>query len=482
MSQPTHSSARHPSSPALRGASRLLALSLIGAIPRFAPAQALDTYIGSKGGMHSKDAPITDTDSSGDPYTPFNTVVGAAFGRVSSSLALAAYPHPGGDIGPTTTSNNFSAHCGELIDVPSIDPSYTVRLTMHYDGGRPSATPDDGAGAGRSAIGVTVGSVSYSDDTYDVTTFIPIPRTFTVDFPAGYDNISFNYTISGFAAGGCPDEAHGGHPAFGSAAGALTRGSFVILDGNGNAVDFAAETRSGNIRTLSYPAGGSFDSFSVTNNPAVAVGSFGSTMHLLGGQASAPTQVVAAFVPPPADNSIKPVSDVVDLTGTNSDPVVVKIDFDAAAAHTYLGSLAYLQLAFYHAPSGKWKNAVLGNTGITQPTFLNRGYNPATDFHLGYFGVDTVNNYAWAVVNHNTPFVVTAPTPELAVSSITRPSAGSIRLNCKGEPARGNRIEFSANLQNWSTLATVTAAGDGTFQYDDAAASGPKRFYRVAYP
>ncbi len=263
----------------------------------------------------------------------------------------------------------------------------------------------------------------------------------------------------------------------------LGTGGFSVVDENDQPLDYTAESRTGSARALTYPVGGAFNTFSLSN---AAPGRFNTSMQLLGGTASASTQVTAAFVAPPTDNSIKPVSDVVDLAGTNSDPVVVKIDFDPSAAQTLFGSnyFSYLALAWFKNSTGQWKNAVLGNTGTTEPTFFNRGYNPATDFHLGYFGVDAANKYAWAVVNHNSQFVVTFPPPELAVKSVTRPAANTIHLNCLGEPARANRIETSPDLSanSWTTLATVTADGSGAFQYDDTNATGAKKFYRVAYP
>ncbi len=33
-------------------------------------------------------------------------------------------------------------------------------------------------------------------------------------------------------------------------------------------------------------------------------------------------------------------------------------------------------------------------------------YDPNTEFHLGYYGIDTVNNRIWAVLDHNSQYGV----------------------------------------------------------------------------
>lgn len=376
----------------------------------------------------------------------------------------------------------------------------TIRLTYHASGAASGSASGEtyyvGAGAdynyyvsGPIVSGVGYFSGHWGTDTYAWSGDGSPNRTFTVDAVCTIGQpceFTHNMQWSVGASSGEPDY---GDPKSGTAqaSGSLSFrcGSFVVLDPtdeNGiRTMDYTADSPTGSAQAVTYPAGTSFSNFSLTN---AAPGRFSTSMELLGGQASADTQVVATFVAPPTDNTIKPVSDVVDLKGTNADPVVVKVNFDPSTAQSFFGShyFDYLALAWFQTSSGTWKNAVLGNTGTTEPTLFNRGYNPDTDFHLGYFGIDTVNHYAWAVVNHNSEFVVTVPTPELAVKSVTRAAPTTIHLVCKGEPTRANRIETSTDLANWSTLATLTAGSDGTFTYDDTNATGTKKFYRVAYP
>jgi len=212
----------------------------------------------------------------------------------------------------------------------------------------------------------------------------------------------------------------------------------------------------------------SYNTFALTNTAPNRVGS---TLTLLGGTASATENVTAAFVPPPAAAQIKLASDAVDLTGTGSDPFVIQMNYDSVLLQS-LSVSSTGELGWFDSATGTWKNAVLGNTGTSVPTFFARAYNPATDFHPGYFGIDKANKVVWAVVNHNSRFGV-MPSP-LAVT-ISRTAANTIHLNCTGERGTMNRIEAS------TTIATIAVDETGSFQYDDPV-SGPQKFYRVAYP
>ena len=65
-------------------------------------------------------------------------------------------------------------------------------------------------------------------------------------------------------------------------------------------------------------------------------------------------------------------------------------------------------------------------------TFVNRAYHPATDFQLGNYGVDTVNNVVWAVINHNSYFAV-GRVPIIFKATVQQPinSDGSSVFNAK---------------------------------------------------
>ncbi len=101
------------------------------------------------------------------------------------------------------------------------------------------------------------------------------------------------------------------------------------------------------------------------------------------------------------------VNDVADLSGINGDTFVLRMSYDENAAQLMIGGELGMRLAWFNPATQKWENAVDGNTGGT-PVFAGNGaYNPAVDYHLGFYGVDTANNEVWAVVNHNSNFGVT---------------------------------------------------------------------------
>ena len=63
-------------------------------------------------------------------------------------------------------------------------------------------------------------------------------------------------------------------------------------------------------------------------------------------------------------------------------------------------------LAVLNPATGQWVNAVDGNFGGT-PFFAGDGaYDSLADFHLGYYGVDTADDYVWAVLDHNSEFTI----------------------------------------------------------------------------
>ena len=168
-----------------------------------------------------------------------------------------------------------------------------------------------------------------------------------------------------------------------------------LIDPNTNLpMDFTLTSSGGSARSQITAAGTTYAGFSLTNN---APGRFDSTFQMLDGTATTNTDLLVGFVAP---LPIKAASDVVDFSGTDGDLQVVQIDWDPGFLD--LGPLQYLGLVFIgHPNETKWRSATFGNYNGPPPTFFERAYNPATDFHLGYQGVDTVNHVAWAVINHS---------------------------------------------------------------------------------
>ncbi len=198
----------------------------------------------------------------------------------------------------------------------------------------------------------------------------------------------------------------------------------LTSDATGAGLSYTSSSAAGTGRGQNIPSGSAYNSFNLVNNAG-----YHSNLTLRDGFASTDQYVRAAFVAPPPPAVIQLASDAVDLSGTGTDPVVIQMTYDPAAAQSLFGSEAGLRLGCELAG---WFNAISGNAGGT-PQFFPRAYNPATDFHVGYFGRDTVSHVVWAVVNHNSKYGVTV-VPDLlvitsAVSRKTHGAAGTFDVN-----------------------------------------------------
>ncbi len=163
-----------------------------------------------------------------------------------------------------------------------------------------------------------------------------------------------------------------------------------------------------------------------------AIGGTNSTAGLgtgvqLGGVAGSNQNVVQTF------SSIIPglASDVLHLSGTAPDTIVLRMTYDKATAVALFGSEDQAYLGWLDPNDNTWKNSVLGNAGISTPTFVSGAYDPNTDFILGYYGVDTTNSEVWAVINHNSTFGVMGnipvPVPEPS-SALLAAFTGAVAL------------------------------------------------------
>jgi hypothetical protein len=102
------------------------------------------------------------------------------------------------------------------------------------------------------------------------------------------------------------------------------------------------------------------------------------------------------------------------------DKYVLQMSFDPAAAAA-LGNLANLYLAWFDPSDSTWKNAVHGNSdGGVSAQVVSGAYDPATDFILGDYGVDTADSTVWAVVDHDGTFGVTSSEVQPTGSSAQR--------------------------------------------------------------
>jgi len=160
-------------------------------------------------------------------------------------------------------------------------------------------------------------------------------------------------------------------------------------------------------------AGNSFQGLTSTST---LPGGAGTKVQLLDGTASTDTTVTVSFSLTGTTGfqaGAGHLSDVVSLSGTNGDKVVLQLSYDQTAlAPGQLESDVFL--GWFDPSDSTLKNAVFGNSdGGASAYFVLGAYDPSVDFSLGYYGVDTVNNTVWAVVDHNSEFTA-APEPASA--------------------------------------------------------------------
>lgn len=164
-----------------------------------------------------------------------------------------------------------------------------------------------------------------------------------------------------------------------------------------------------------------------------------SSVSFAAGSASSNKNVSIAFSDAPATGGTF-VSDVLQLEGTGSDPIVLEIGYDSTGLSLgteQLLTLNWLDTREGSLTNGDWILSVLGNDysggGSTAgSSFLgswtsyvsaNPGATAANS--LGRYGVDTTSNKVWAVINHNSEFVVVVPEPSsLALAGLGVALAG----------------------------------------------------------
>jgi hypothetical protein len=150
-----------------------------------------------------------------------------------------------------------------------------------------------------------------------------------------------------------------------------------------------------------------------------------STVSFAAGTASSNKNMSIGFADAPTTGGTF-VSDVLQLQGTGSDPIVLEIGYDATGLSLgteQILTLNWLDTRVSSPTNGDWILSVLGNDysggGSTAgSSFLgswtsyvsaNPGATAANS--LGRYGVDTTSNKVWAVINHNSEFVVVVPEP-----------------------------------------------------------------------
>jgi hypothetical protein len=258
----------------------------------------------------------------------------------------------------------------------------------------------------------------------------------------------------------------------------LTQGGITVLDNTSTPAAYSSTSSAGASHSAEITNGTSYAGFALTNTTGHQ-----SELSLLGGMANSNQMVTATFVGNPDTNHL--ASDVADLSGTGTNLVVVQMEYDPLAALLDFVDESLQNLLWLNPDSGKWVNAVLGNSdGGASAEGVQRAFDALRDFQLGKYGVDTTNHTVWAVVDHNSRFAAGIPFNPTAVQwSSIKPQTDSVTLTLQGPPLGQYMIETNTDLStsNWGLLKLLTLDGNGTNTLTDtnAISTAPQKFYRA---
>jgi hypothetical protein len=79
---------------------------------------------------------------------------------------------------------------------------------------------------------------------------------------------------------------------------------------------------------------------------------------------------------------------------------VLQESFNPQDPYVIQTGVSNMHLTWFNPTTQTPEKAVLANTGNSKPRFKLGAFDPKTDFHLGTYGVDPINNTVWAVLNH----------------------------------------------------------------------------------
>jgi hypothetical protein len=131
------------------------------------------------------------------------------------------------------------------------------------------------------------------------------------------------------------------------------------------------------------------------------------------------------------------------------------------------------------ASSGVRRLAAMGNRQLARVAHL-QGLTPGATYYWSVQAVDSA--FAGSPFAAEESFTV-PPAAPLNIS-FTRDAGGIVHSVWQGTPGTTYRVEASSDLQNWTTLTSLTAAtSTGLFELIEASSfEGTPRFYRAAFP
>lgn len=215
---------------------------------------------------------------------------------------------------------------------------------------------------------------------------------------------------------------------YGTGATAATQGTLLIASANTIANNI---TFSGGKVDRTVGAGSAYSLGTTGTVQSTLTGGITTGAKLLeANNATADTTISYSFgktAPGGVTNDAARVSDIFALSNMEAGTkFVLQMNIATVTASNFLG--------WYNSTTTTWQNAVLGNSnaGTIGLTLFqgNTPYVAGTDFVLGYWGYDTTNNTVWAVIDHNSDFIVQA-VPEPSTTALLVASAGALLLWAK---------------------------------------------------
>lgn len=205
-----------------------------------------------------------------------------------------------------------------------------------------------------------------------------------------------------------------------------------------------------------------------------------------------PTYATATPTPTPVPPRVDPIIDYPRSGGTISGRTVV-------GGYVYRGKqIPALQgtyvFADYLGPSGgspqiftlNYDGISVSNVqNIKAQLFPTINVPPVNLVNPSSFGEDANGELYITDIGNGSVYKIAPTAAYVAVNSISRnPITLHVSIQGSGVPFKSHTVEAAPNIaQSFVPIGTVTAAGDGTFEFDDVnAASFPARFYRVVYP
>ena len=345
------------------------------------------------------------------PASSLNFSISGAFGFGTDSVSYG-----GVDLDLTSNSPNSTSYGGQLDADATINQSFTISTDPSLNGTQGTIVLSSrlsgafaltSTGYAHFSVNAINGGYFYPNTLDPLSPNSTVTNSGGISFNSIGSLISLQTHVHGTASAVSPDAGYPGNYAHVDLS--VRNGTIKVLNSTGGTVNFTSSSATGTACGSNVPSGSSYTGFTLANTTGHST-----TLSLLDGTANAANYVEAAFLSSPHANAgLQAFSDAVDFTGTGSDKFVLQLSFDEAAVLAAGLTDLDLHMEWLDPITGAFKDAFMGDSdGGAAHQFFAGSYLGGAEFQLGNYGVDLVNHMLWAVVDHNSEFVVGATVPE----------------------------------------------------------------------